>query len=334
VIRQSCLSLVTEVHVNIFFEFELLYLVEDLALSILGPHVAMVDVPVDLRTLACGISRLLRAQVCVMALRLAGEAGHVHVVQLGHRIEHSDFVQSVRRYFRLLTVGRLVPVFTTAVANNLGNTRTTHERGVDVIAVCGYFTLVNPVLFLGEIRNYGQLQVLWRDHVPDVGELALRAQWTEPQHVVGAQPRARHKCGVSRFERVIEVAVVGAQLAEAALEVGTHLRLFVARTAAQSAVAGHVDHGAILGIRMLVQAVLALLALTMLLVKAANGDARLVEVVHELTLTAFLATVAHPVDANTLLAFLLVDGQIDRCQMRLYVVYGHESWGLYHATTA
>jgi hypothetical protein len=107
-------------------------------------------------------------------------------------------------------------------------------------------------------------------------------------------------------------------LAEAALIVWTVFLLFVAHCA-------HMKHAAnLFRFRVLVQAVVAFLALTMLLKEPANRDPIFTKDVHELALVALLAGVFHPVHAHTLLALLVVDFVVKRGEACLDVVETHD----------
>ena len=75
---------------------------------------------------------------------------------------------------------------------------------------------------------------------------------------------------------------------------------------------------------MFVEAVLAFLAFSVLLIKTTDGYACLVKVVHELALVTFFATIAHPMNADTLFTFLLVDSLGNRAEMCIHVIDGHE----------
>jgi multisubunit Na+/H+ antiporter MnhF subunit len=128
---------------------------------------------------------------------------------------------------------------------------------------------------------------------------------------------------------VVKIAHFTTKFAEAALKERTHLLFLIAGSAREVAWACD-QRVELFGLRVLVKAVLAFLALTMLLVKAANRHSCLVKVVHELTLVAFLATVAHPMDTDGLLTLLLIYRLVNGPQVSVNVIDGHEPIRLLH----
>ena len=115
-----------------------------------------------------------------------------------------------------------------------------------------------------------------------------------------------------------KVTTVRAGLTEATFVVGTMLLFFITHCA-------HLKNAVYLfRLGVLVQAVVALLALTMRLEEPANRDPIFTKNVHELALIALLASILHPVHAHALLALLVVDFVVECSEACLNVVEAHD----------
>lgn len=303
----------------------LIQLVVNIFLPLLRRPVAVVAGPVAMATWAAlhrSLGHFLRAQVRVVTLHVAGEAGHVHVVELAHGVRVADLVQALLADLGLLAVGRLVAFLAATMADDL-NAGWAPAHKLSWLVEVGDLALIDPILFVAEVSNDGQLQVMRRYHVLNMDKSALRTQGAKAQHVVGAYARPIYDIAVTLVKRVVKIAHFTTKFAEAALEERTHLLFLVTRSTRDIACAD--DHRVeLFGLRVLVKAVLAFLTLTMLLVKAANRHSGLVKVVHELTLVAFLATVAHPMNTDGLLTLLLIYRLVNGPQVRINIIDGHE----------
>ena len=310
----------------------LIQLVVNIFLPLLRRPVAVVTGPVTMATgttLNRGLCHFLRAQVRVMPLHVTGEAGHVHIVELAHGVRITDLVQALLTDLGLLAVGRLVALLSAPVTDNLDAGRAPLQILGWLVEV-GDFALINPVLLVAEVRHDCQLQVMRRDHILNMDEAAVGTQVAEAKHVVGTHSGPIYDIAVALVKRVVEIAHFTTEFAEPALKKRTHLLFLVPRSSSNITWSDD-QRVELLRLWMLVQAVLAFLALPVLLIKAANGHASLIKMMHELALVAFLAAVAHPMHTDRLLTLLLIDCLVDRPQVRVHVVDGHEPVRLLHS---
>ena len=124
----------------------------------------------------------------------------------------------------LLTVGGLMTIGSTAVANELllvvvlaheaVMVTTTHASVSHVVPPHGEQLAVDPVLLVREVGQRLQRQVLWRNKALNVCEFAVGALWAEAKDVVLTDS---HLGDVLR--PVPELAASSAQLTEAPLVV-------------------------------------------------------------------------------------------------------------------
>jgi hypothetical protein len=159
----------------------LIQLVVNIFLPLLRRPVAVVagSVPMAARTaLHICLGHFLRAQVRVVTLHVAGEAGHVHIVELAHGVGVADLVEALLADLRLLAVGRLVAFLAAAMADDLNAGRApAHKLGW--LVEVGDLALIDPILFVAEVSNDGQLQVMRRHHILNMDKPALRTQGAE-----------------------------------------------------------------------------------------------------------------------------------------------------------
>jgi len=79
----------------------------------------------------------------------------------------------------------------------------------------------------------------------------------------------------------------------------------------------------LLGFRMLVEAQIFFLAVSVLLVEPADGYSFFVVDMHKLTLIPLLTTVPHPMNTHALLAFRIIDQLLQRSQIGIHIINAH-----------
>lgn len=126
-------------------------LLVDIFLALLCSPVAVIarTIIVTLPALSNVLNRLLRAQVSVVALHVASEAGHMHIVQLRHRIEKANLIQSLLADFGLLAIRRLMAFLTTPVTDDLNSGWPTIQIRARLIEVRD-LAFIDPILLLGK----------------------------------------------------------------------------------------------------------------------------------------------------------------------------------------
>ena len=115
-----------------------------------------------------------------------------------------------------------------------------------------------------------------------------------------------------------KITSITAILAESSLKIWTMFLLLASKCAHERYVVNFIR------LRMLIQTIVTLLALTMLLIEPAHRHAVFTKNMHELTLRSLLASFLHPMHANTLFAFSLVDFVVKSFKTRFQVIKAHQ----------